>query len=133
MLYFSESGTRSGIVKVCVIFSQEWNALWYCEIWCYIFLRVELALVLWNFVLYFSACGTLSDIVEFCAIFFYVWNTLWYYGVLCYIFPYIEIFGGDNSNSLCTCVLFFLVVFLSCIFVLYFCVVLFLVVFLVLY
>ena len=50
--------------------------LWYCGIFCYIFPRVERALVLWyifprlehslvlvNFVLYFSACGTFSGIV----------------------------------------------------------------------
>ena len=49
-----------------------WSALWYCEILCYIFLRLERALVLCNFVLYFSACGTRSGIVEFCVIFFCV-------------------------------------------------------------
>ena len=46
-----------------------WNVLWYCEILCYMFLRVELALVFWSFVLYFSAYGTRSGIVEFHFIF----------------------------------------------------------------
>ena len=40
-----------------------WNALCYCGILCYIFPRVERALVLWNFVLNFSVCGTRSGVV----------------------------------------------------------------------
>ena len=85
VLYFSACLTRSSIVEFCVIFFCVWNVLWYHGISCYIFLcveralvlwnfvlyflRVERALVLWNFVLYFSVGGTRSGIVEFCVIF----------------------------------------------------------------
>ena len=68
---FSACGARYGIVKFCAIFFCVWNALWCCVISCYIFLHVEHALVLWNFVLYFSACQ---------------WNVLWYCRISCYIF-----------------------------------------------
>ena len=47
VLYFFACGTRSGIVEFSVIY----------------FLRVERALVLWNFVLYFSAGRMRSGIV----------------------------------------------------------------------
>ena len=40
-------------------------------------------LVLCNFVLYIFVCGTRSGIVEFLVIFFSVWNVLWYCGTLC--------------------------------------------------
>ena len=68
-------------------------ACWFCFCLCHIFLRVERALVLWNFLLYFPARGTLSGIgilcyifvygtrsgiVDFCVIFFCMWNTIWY-------------------------------------------------------
>ena len=79
--YFYACVTRSGIVEFCVIFFSMWNAIWYCEISCYIFLRVKGALVLWNLVLYFYACGTHSCIVEFSVAFFCVWNALWYCGL----------------------------------------------------
>ena len=61
VLYFSACGTRSGIVEFRVIFFCVWNALWYCGISCYIFMR---------------ASRTRSGIVEFCVIFFRVWNAL---------------------------------------------------------
>ena len=57
------SGTRWGVVKVCVIFFCVWIAIWYCEILFYIVLRVECAMVLGNFVLYFNLCGTRSVVV----------------------------------------------------------------------
>ena len=91
ILYFSACVTCSGIVEFHVIFVCVWNALWYCVISCYIS----------------SMCETRSGIVEFCVIFFCMWNALCYCVILCYIFPYIEISGGDNSTSLCTCVLYF--------------------------
>ena len=90
MQYFSACGTRFGILEFSVIY----------------FLRVEHALVLWNFVLHypvcgmcsgivqlrvhFFACGRRSSIVELRVIFFCVWNALWYCGILCYIFPRVE-------------------------------------------
>ena len=86
VLYFSECGTYSCIVKFCVLFVCIWNALWYCGILCYIYLCVERALILWNFVLYLSVYGTRSGIVEFIVIFMCVWKTLWYCRILCYIF-----------------------------------------------
>ena len=77
-------------LKFCVIFFYVWNALWYCGISCYIYLLMECALVLRNYVLYFSACIMRSSIVEFCVIFFCVWNVLWYHGISCYIFLRVE-------------------------------------------
>ena len=75
-----------------------------CGILCYIFLRVERALVLCNFVIYFSLCGWRSGIVlffpasgnhsiivEICFfLFFFAWNALWYYKNWCYIFLCVE-------------------------------------------
>ena len=52
--------TCSVIGESRVVFFSVWNALWYCVISCYIFLRVERALVLWNLVLCFSACVVLK-------------------------------------------------------------------------
>ena len=103
VLHFSVRGTRSGIVDARVICFCVWNALWYCGfssyifphfecalILCFIFPRVEGALVLWNFLLNVSTCGTRSSIVEFCVIFSRVWNVLWYCGISCYIFSCVE-------------------------------------------
>ena len=62
----------------CVRCFHEWNFVLYisvCEIWCYIFLRMEYRAVIfcvWNFVLYFSVCGV------WCYI-FRVLNFLWYF------------------------------------------------------
>ena len=118
VLYFSECGTYSCIVDFCVIFVCVWNALWYCGILCYIYLCVELALVLWNFVLFFSACGTRSGIVEFLVIFICMCNALWY----CRFFVlYFSIYSDTwlrNSTSLCTGVLYFVVVFIVVFFML---------------
>ena len=90
VLHFSACGTRSGIVDFRVTFFCAWNALWYCGIPCYIFprvecaivlcyilLRMECALVLWNFVLHFSACETRFGIVELFVVCFSVCNVLW--------------------------------------------------------
>ena len=41
--------THCGNVEFCVIFSVcQWNALWYCIVFCYISLYVECDLMLWN-------------------------------------------------------------------------------------
>ena len=128
-------------LEFCVIFSRRWNGLWYCGILCYIFLRVEHALVVWNFVLYFSECGTCSGIVEFSIIYFCMWNALWcsviffcvwntlsHCGFFCYIFLHMEralvfsnfvlyIFSAYETRSgiVKLCVLFFFVETRSCI------------------
>ena len=129
MLYISACGTRSGIVECCVIFFWVWNILSYCGFLCYICLRLELALVLWNVVLYLSArgtclvlwnillylsvCGTRSGIVEFLVIFICMWNALWYCRILCYIFPCIEIFGWEIKLLFVhVCCIFVLLLFL---------------------
>ena len=91
LCYISAFGTHSGIVEFRFIFFYVWNMIWYCGILCYIFPRAGRALVLWNSVLYSYACGTRSGVVGFFVIYF----------------PFIESSGGDNSTSLCACVLYF--------------------------
>ena len=76
LLYLSAFGTRYGIMECCAIFIRMWNVLLYCEILCYIFLRMERALVLWKLLLYLSSCGTRCGIVEFCVLFFHIVKNL---------------------------------------------------------
>ena len=86
---FSACGTRCGIIKFRVIYFRVCNTIWYCRILCYIVLRVERAVVLWNFLLYIfvhetcsgvllyiSLLETCSGIVEFRVICFYIRNAL---------------------------------------------------------
>ena len=54
---------------LCFIFLRVECTLVLWNFVLYIFLRVECALVLWKFMVYFSAYGTRSDIVEYCGIF----------------------------------------------------------------
>ena len=108
-------------MELRVIFFCMWSALWYNKFCGLIFLLVECALVLWNFLLYFYACGTRSAIVEFCVMFLCVWDALWYCGILCYIFLRAS---GTRSGIVKFCVIFFCVPveqpLVLCNFVLYF-------------
>ena len=78
-------GTWSSIVDICVIYFLRVELT---VVLCFIYLHVELALVLWNsmedfpcaeralvlcnFVSYFFVCGTFSGIVEFRVILLFV-------------------------------------------------------------
>ena len=91
--------TRSSIMESCGIFYLHVKRN---MILCSIFLSVDCALILWNFVLYiFHVWNALCYCGNSCHIFlcmehalvlhnfvlyiFYVWNTLWYCGISCFI------------------------------------------------